>query len=119
MRLLSVRLIVSLILGVTLVSLLSSYNEVRSEKRGLRQELEHNTEGLGESLAANVEPYVEKQSTRELLKIVDRFSHREHLIGVGIYNERGEPLAVSSGLPQSLSARPPAVAQAIITMALT
>ena len=115
MRLLSLRLIVSLILGVTLVSLLSSYNEVRSEKRGLRQELEHNTAGLGESLAANVEPYVEKQSTRDLLKIVDRFSHREHLIGVGIYNEKGEPLAVSSGLPQSLSARPPAVAQAIVS----
>jgi hypothetical protein len=39
-RLLSVRLIVSLIWGVTLVSLLSSYYEVRAEKRGLRRELE-------------------------------------------------------------------------------
>ncbi len=115
MRLLSVRLIVSLILGVTLVSLLSSYNEVRSEKRGLRQEQERRAVVLGESLAANVEPYVVKPSTRDLLKIVDRFSHREHLIGVGIYNEKGEPLAVSAGLPRSLSARPPAVAQAIVS----
>jgi trehalose 6-phosphate synthase len=105
---------VALILGVTLVSLASSYNEVRSEKRGLRQEQERRAAVLGESLAANVEPYVEKPSTRDLLKIVDRFSHREHLVGVGVYNDRGEPLAVSSGLPQSLSARPPAVAQAIV-----
>ena len=36
MRLLSVRLIVSLILGVTLVSLFSTYYEVRREKQGLR-----------------------------------------------------------------------------------
>jgi alpha,alpha-trehalose-phosphate synthase [UDP-forming] len=115
MRLLSVRLIVSLILGVTLVSLLSSYNEVRSEKRGLRLEQEHRAEVLGESLAANVEPYVEKSSTFELLKIVERFSHREHLIGVAVYNQQGEPLAVSSGLPQSLSARPPSVEAAIRT----
>jgi trehalose 6-phosphate synthase len=108
------RLIISLILGVTVVSLLSSYNEVRSEKKGLRQEQERRAEVLGESLAANVEPYVAKPSTRDLLKIVDRFSNREHLLGVGIYNERGEPLAVSSGLPQSLSARPQAVVQAIM-----
>ena len=113
MRLLSVRLIVALIVGVTLVSLLSSYNEVRTEKRGLRQELEHRADLLGESLAANVEPHVEKPSTRELLKIVDRFSHREHLVGLGVYDGQGSPLAVSSGLPQSLSAKPAAVAQAI------
>jgi trehalose 6-phosphate synthase len=115
MRLLSVRLIVSLILGVTLVSLLSSYNEVRSEKRGLRQELERRADLLGESLAANVEPHIEKPSTRELLKIVDRFTNREQLIGLGVYNQQGEPLAVSSGLPQSLSAKPAAVAQAMRT----
>ncbi|HKS75737.1 MAG TPA: trehalose-6-phosphate synthase [Terriglobales bacterium] len=113
MRLLSLRLIVSLILGVTLVSLLSSYNEVRTEKRGLRQELERRADVLGESLGANVEPYVAKPSTRELLKIVDRFSNREHLVGLGVYNKQGEPLAVSSGLPQSLSQKPLAVALAI------
>ena len=113
MRLLSLRLIVSLIVGVTLVSLLSSYNEVRTAKRGLRQELQQWADGLGESLAVNVEPYVAKPSTRELLKIVDRFSHREHLIGLGVYNQKGEPLAVSSGLPQSLSQKPLAVALAI------
>jgi len=113
MRLLSVRLIVALIVGVTLVSLLSSYHEVRTEKRGLRQELEHRADLLGESLAANVEPHVEKASTRELLRIVDRFSHREHLVGLGVYDAQGGPLAVSSGLPQSLSAKPAAVTQAI------
>ena len=36
MRLLSIRLIVSLIVGITLVSLSSSYYEALGEKRGLR-----------------------------------------------------------------------------------
>jgi len=56
MRLLSARLIVSLILGVTLVSLLSSYIEVRGEQRRLRRDLGRRAEVLGESLAGNVEP---------------------------------------------------------------
>ena len=51
MRLLSVRLIVSLILGITMVSLFSTYYEVRREKRGLRNDLERRAEVLGESLS--------------------------------------------------------------------
>ena len=55
MRLLSVRLIVSLILGVTLVSLLFSHYEVRTERQGLRKDLQRRAEVLGESLAGNIE----------------------------------------------------------------
>ena len=72
MRLLSVRLIVSLILGVTLVSLLSTYYEVRREKQGLRNELERRAEVLGESLVGNVEPYLDGKSLKQLQKIVGR-----------------------------------------------
>ena len=53
MRLLSVRLIVSLIVGITLVSLGFSYYEVLREKRVLRSQLERNSEELGESFALN------------------------------------------------------------------
>ena len=44
MRLLSVRLIVSLIVGITLVSLGFSYYEVVGEKRALRSDLERRAE---------------------------------------------------------------------------
>ena len=46
MRLLSVRLIVSLIVGITLVSLGFSYYEVVGEKRALRSDLERRAEIL-------------------------------------------------------------------------
>ena len=48
MRLLSVRLIVSLIVGITLVSLGFSYNEVLREKRVLRGDLERRAELTGD-----------------------------------------------------------------------
>ena len=55
MRLLSVRLIISLIIGITLVSSGFSYYEVLAEKRALRSDVERRDEILGESLADNVE----------------------------------------------------------------
>ena len=113
MRLLSVRLIVSLILGVTLVSLFSTYYEARREKQGLRNELERRAELLGESLVGNVEPQLDKGSLRELKRVVERFSNREHLAGVAVFNPKLEPIAVSSGLMQGLQPQSFAVPQAI------
>ncbi len=100
MRLLSLRLIVSLILCVTAVSLLSSYFEVRSQKQSLRRDLERRAEVLADSLAGNVSPYMERRSARELQRIVERFSHRAHLAGVAVFDTHADSMAVSSALPK-------------------
>jgi len=113
MRWLSVRLIVSLILGITLVSLAFSYNEVRLQKQALRKDLEQRAEVLGESLAGYIEPYLEKQSHRELQRIVDRFANREKLEGMAIYDKQGALLAATAGLPNRLGEHPSQVTQAI------
>ena len=113
MRLLSVRLIISLIVGVTLVSLFSAYYEVRREKQGLRNELERRAEVLGESLVGNIEPRLEKGSVKDIKRVVDRFGNREHLAGVAVFNTKLEPIAASSGLPQNLQPESIAVPQAI------
>ena len=112
MRLLNIRLIVSLILGITLVSLVSSYYEVLSQKRSLRQDLEHRAEVLAESLAGNVEPYFGKGSHR-LQRIVSQFGNREHLAGVAIFDREGTVLAVTPGLGPWLATQPHAVAQSL------
>jgi trehalose 6-phosphate synthase len=57
MRILSLRLILALILGITLVSLGSSWYEVRTEQDALRNDLERKATTLGESLAGNAESY--------------------------------------------------------------
>ena len=113
MRLLSVRLIISLIVGVALVSLLSTYYEVRREKQGLRSELERRAEVLGESLVGNVEPHLDKGSLKELKRVVERFSNREHLAGVAIFNAKLEPIAQSPGLKQDAQSQSFAVPEAI------
>jgi len=112
MRLLSVRLIGSLVLGITLVSLLSSYYVVSSEVRRQKHDLEHRAELLGESLAESIEPHFERGSYRELQRIVERFGNREHLAGIAIYSVQGEPIAVTPGLAQRLTQEPSVVGKA-------
>ena len=63
MRILSLRLIVALILGVTLVSLTSSWNEVQAEKDALLRDLERRAETFGESLAGNAESYLQSETS--------------------------------------------------------
>jgi alpha,alpha-trehalose-phosphate synthase [UDP-forming] len=114
MRLLSARLIISLILGSTLVSLLFSYSEVVGEKRGLRSDLEHRAEVLGESLAGNVERSWGSGSETELQRLVQRFGNREHLLGVAVYDRRNQLVAMTPGLEKLLTAGLPSVSKAIL-----
>ena len=109
MRLLTLRLTISLIIGITLISLFSSYYEVRSQKRNLRRDLERRAEVLGENLADKLEPYINKSSHKDLQGIVDRFGSREHLAGVAVYNPQGESIAITPGLAAQLAGEPEVV----------
>ncbi len=104
MRLLSARLIISLIVGITLVSSAFSYYEVVGEKRALRSDLEHRADLLSDSLVGNAErawnPGHDK--ARELQQLVERFGNREHLMGVAIYDRTGDLIAVTPDLRQTL-----------------
>src|SRR6202050_3150322 len=113
MRLLSVRLIVSLNVGITLVSLGFSYYQVVAEKRALRGDLQHRAEVLGESLAGNVEKTWGTGSNQALQRLVQRFGNREHLIGVAVYDRQAQPGAITTQLGKVLTASPQALAQAI------
>ena len=113
MRLLSVRLIVSLILGIALVSSGFSYYEVLGEKRALRSDVERRDEILGESLVGNVERSWNAGSDKELKRLVQRFGNREHLLGVAIYDRQGALVAVTPELEKTLTVSPPPVTRAI------
>jgi len=99
-------------LGITLVSFLSSYYEVRSEKQNLRRDLERRAEVLAESMTGNVEPWLEKGNHKELQRIVGRFGNREHLDGIGIYDQQGKPVAITPGLTEQLAGHTSAVRKA-------
>jgi trehalose 6-phosphate synthase len=113
MRILSLRLIVALIIGVTLVSLASSWYQVQAEKDALRRDLERKAETFGESLAANAEAYLQAGDRPGLERMVLRFSNRDHLLGVGVYDRTFFPLAVTRDLSDVLPGNPPALADAL------
>ena len=88
MRLLSARLIISLVVGVTLVSLCSSYYQSYVLARGMRRDLEHRAELLGESLGRNVERDLERTNPAILQRTVQQFANREHLAFEGTSSRR-------------------------------
>jgi len=112
MRLLSARLIVSLIIGVTLVSLCTSYYEVIVEKRALRRDLQRRAEVLGESLARNVERDLQRD-TKILQRTVQRFANRENLAGLAVYDPQGKVIAVTSDLASQMNTAPSVVTQTL------
>jgi alpha,alpha-trehalose-phosphate synthase [UDP-forming] len=111
-RILTLRLTISLIVGITLISLFSSYFEVRFQKRALRRDLEHRAEVLGESFADKIEPYLKKGSRKELQGMVERFGIREHLTGVVVYNPPGQSIAITPGMASRLIGEPMVTGQA-------
>jgi trehalose 6-phosphate synthase len=113
MRILSLRLIVTLVLGITLVSVLSSYYEVQVEEHGLRRDLERRAAVLGESLSDNAERSLEQGTPRELQRLVERFGNREHLAGIAVYDVLGNGIALTPALTEVLDTEPPAVVQAV------
>ena len=84
---LSLRLIGSLIVGVTLLSAVFAIFQQKAEKRGLRNDLGKRAEILAESLAANVEPLLAKGSRSNLQKIVTHFGNRERVTGIAVFDK--------------------------------
>jgi alpha,alpha-trehalose-phosphate synthase [UDP-forming] len=109
MRLLSARLISSLIIGVTIVSLCSSYYQSFVLARGLRKDLDRRAQVLGESLASNVERDLGRDATRTLQRTVQQFANREHLAGLAVYDPQGHPVAVTTNLQPLMESAPPIV----------
>jgi len=115
MRILSWRLIVALVVGVTLVSLASSWYEVRSQKDALRVELERQTAALGDNLAERAEIYLQLGDRARLEQMVQQFSDREHLLGIGVYEPDGTPLVVTTALNALMPGSPQVLTDALRT----
>src|SRR5437764_4657796 len=114
MKILSLRLILALIFGVTLVSLASSWYEVRATKDALRRELQGKSEAFGQTLAANAESSLVAGDRARLEQMVQRSSHRDHLLGIGVYGVDRTPLIETPGLSPLLSHAPKLMTDAVV-----
>ena len=104
---LSFRLMLSLFVAITLVSLVFALYQVQAENRNRRSELERRAQILAESLQETVQPLLLKGDREDLQRIVERFGNRERLAGVAIYDGQRRPILMTASLsPQSTNAVP-------------
>ncbi len=104
MRILSLRLIVALIVGVTMVSLVTSWYQVRREKDQLRLDLERKAGTFIEGLAPSAESYLQNGDEPGLRSMIERFNNRDHLYGIGIYDRKFFPLVSTRDLGSAVPA---------------
>ncbi|MBZ5562397.1 MAG: trehalose-6-phosphate synthase [Acidobacteriia bacterium] len=101
----TLRLVVSLFVGITLVASFFAYYQVREEKRSMREELERRASILADSLLAqNVEALVYRREPRGLDTFVRRFGSRTNLAGLEVCDAVGKPLAMTPGLQPFVAA---------------
>ena len=115
MRHFRMRLILALIVGITVLSLASTYFEVLSRKHVLRSELLRRTEVL----AASHQPYMEEAlasgSTPQITAVSQEMRKHEEAIGLAIFDPHGN-LLVFDGPADLIKGLPPAaVRQALKT----
>src|SRR5215472_7526102 len=109
----SLRLIFSLVLAVTIVSVAFALYQVEAENRSRKSELERRAQLLAESLQETVEPLLAKGAQEPLQRIVERFGNRERLAGVAIYDKRSHPVVMTPNLAARLGPELPAVAKSL------
>jgi len=108
----ALKMVLPLIVSVAVVSGLFAWYQVRTEKRVLRNDLSRRAEILGETLQENVEPLMDRAPDRNLQRLVERFSEREHLKGVAVYDAAGRALAITPGIATEFQSWPEVVKNA-------
>ncbi|HEX3543236.1 MAG TPA: trehalose-6-phosphate synthase [Candidatus Acidoferrum sp.] len=108
----TLKIVLPLIISVAAISLLFAAYQVRTERRILRNDLARRAETLGESLQESVELLPEKGREKSLQKLVDRFSQREHLKGVAVYDTDANAVAITPALAPIFKTRPAAATHA-------
>ncbi|HTA68245.1 MAG TPA: trehalose-6-phosphate synthase [Bryobacteraceae bacterium] len=110
----SLRLIVSLVLAVTIVSVAFALYQVEAENRSRKNELERRAQLLAESLQETVEPLLATGAQDGLQRIVERFGNRERLDGIAIYDRQAHPVVMTPNLAARLGPELPAVAKTLM-----
>ena len=112
----TLKMVLPLIVSVAAGCLLFAAYQVHTEKRILRNDLSHRAEILGDSLQESVEPLFDRRPDGSIQRLIERFSQREHLKGVAVYDASGTlrlPLLPASHLNSNHNLRPQPVPPAM------
>src|SRR5262252_4374054 len=112
----TLKIALPLVVSVAVVSLLFAAYQVRTERKALKNDLSHRAELLAESLQETIEPQFEKNergTERAMQRVVDRFTQREHMKGIAVYQSDGLMLAMTSTLGAKFRSAPATAIRAI------
>lgn len=93
----TLRLILSLVLGISVCVFFFSYIQTNTEKARLHSDLERRSGILAESLRESILYYLETNSKAKIIQIVKKFGNRERLKGIAVFDRNGELLALTPG----------------------
>lgn len=103
----------TIIVVVALIVITFTINQVNSEDQRLKNDMVYRTALLAESLKETFEPNFINNSKNTMQNVVDRFTDRERLAGLGIYDNKGNTMAVSSTIPEASSSARQIIAEAM------
>jgi trehalose-6-phosphate synthase len=107
---LSVRLNLSLVAGVAIVTLAIAAYQTRSETSGWKRDLDRHASLLASTVAPRVVPLMVFRSAAEtgeqLQALITRFQTQQDLAGIAVYDAQGEPVAQTTGLVERLGHSP-------------
>lgn len=93
-----------IIIIINLVIIFFTVRQAKQEEERLSTDLRHRSTMLADSLTDNIEPYMITNSNTYLQQVVEKFANRERLIGLAIYDNKDNTIALSEDLPKELSA---------------
>src|SRR6201988_891161 len=109
----TLKLVLPLAISVLCVSIVYTIYQVRTERHNLRNDLPHRSAVLAENLQESLEASPGRATDRNLSHIVERYGQREHLLGVAGYDNSGNSVAITPGLPPTFAPQPQVPARAI------
>jgi len=99
----SLRLMLPVIACIAAVSGLFAYYQEQDQERALHAELNQRASLTAQSLADNLQPLLDKNSSAlELRRALNRFSTRERIVGAAIFDDSGKSIAITERLPIAL-----------------
>jgi trehalose-6-phosphate synthase len=107
---LALRLVWMLAVGLTLISIFFTWQQIRRDRRNMQQEVERRAGALTENLADSLEPAMaEKSKTTQVQRVLKRFGKGRNSIGVVVYDNDGKVIAQTPELHGRFAAGPPPV----------
>jgi trehalose 6-phosphate synthase len=112
---LTIRLILSLIAGVTIVSLALAWYQERTQTLGLRQELDSRARVVAENAEADAARLATGHWYIQLQQTLARLKEHESLLGAAAYDSAGRTLAAAGAIATLRPVAPHAATEAIRT----